>query len=75
MQYFDSARLFAVIEQDRKNVSPSVKALLKSDVSEVLSSYFDCLSGVKIQVASKKEGYEILVTATAKRIAPVKVLS
>lgn len=75
MQYFDTARLLKVIQQDRKNLSPSLKSLLSSDVTALLSSYFEALSGVKIQVAEEREGYLITVTARAKRIAPVRALT
>ncbi|MBE7091121.1 MAG: hypothetical protein E7363_04310 [Clostridiales bacterium] len=75
MQYFDSARLFAVIQQDRKNLSPSLKSLLKSDVTALLSSYFDSLAGVKIQVAEERDGYTLMISAKAKRIAPVRALT
>ena len=75
MRYFDTARLLAVIQQDRKNLSPSLKNLLSGDLTALLSSYFEALSGVKIQVAEEREGYVITVTARAKRIAPVRALT
>ncbi|MBR2616723.1 MAG: hypothetical protein IKC56_00605 [Clostridia bacterium] len=75
MRHFDTARLLAVIQQDRKNLSPSLKNLLSGDLTALLSSYFEALSGVKIQVAEEREGYVITVTARAKRIAPVRALT
>lgn len=75
MQYFDANRLIAVIQQDRKNFTPALRRLVISDLNALLSSYFESLTGIKFQVAEEKDGYTLMISAKAKRIAPIRALT
>lgn len=66
----DLARIRAVIEGDRRNVSCDVENMLKYDLMCVLGGYFDFCSPPHIVICSKKGGVEVMITARAKNVRP-----
>ncbi len=67
-------RLFSAIEADRKDAAAGCDALIRADVSDVLSSYFVLAGKVRVKIGFECGGYTVRIEARAERLKPAGVL-
>lgn len=68
-------RIKQVLESDRLGISGNCKEVLKRDVLDVLSNYFQLVGGVEVKIESTNIGYNIFITAEGEAFKGFKLVS
>ena len=68
-------RASEVITSDRIGVSNGIEEVISKHISDLLSEFFSLSSQAKIKISLSKNGFDILITANAKSVKQLKILS
>ncbi len=67
-------RLKNLIEKDRLLLGKDVLELIEFDLNNLLNNYFNLSSGVKIQIETLKDRYEITINCSASGVKPFGII-
>lgn len=68
-------RASEVITSDRIGVSNGIEEVISKHISDLLSEFFSLSSQAKIKISLSKNGFDISITANAKSVKQLKILS
>ena len=68
-------RASEVITSDRIGVSHGIEEVISKHISDLLSEFFSLSSQAKIKISLSKNGFDISITANAKSVKQLKILS
>ena len=68
-------RIKQVLENDRLGISGNCKEVLKRDILDLLSNYFENCNSVEIKIESCNNGYNIFMVTNATSFKGFKLIT